>query len=170
MKEKFKAFVLLNTGIAKIKKVSGKLLKYKEIENIHELYGQYDIIIKMVVDNRIKAEEFLEKRIRHLPEIKGTETLVVSRTAKESGTGTTGLNEAEVYILFTIKYGKKTEVSKTLAKYEQVESLHELYGQYDIIAKLKAKTRRELEDFIQEKIRKIRDVEGTETLVVSDVP
>jgi len=170
MTEKFKAFVLINTDVTHIKKVSGKLLKYKEIENIHELYGQYDIILKLVTDNRIKAEEFIEDKVRHIKGIQGTETLVVAKTIKESGTATTGLNEAEAYILFMVKYGEKLDVSKLLGKHKEVESVHELYGQFDVIAKVKVKTQTELEDFIQKNIRQLKEVEGTETLIVSDVP
>lgn len=170
MSEKFKAFILINTDVTHTKKVSEKLLKAKEVENIHELYGQYDIILKIVVDNRIKAEDFLEQKIRHTQGIQGTETLVVAKTIKESGTATTGLNEAEAYILFLVKYGKKSDLSKQLQKHKEVETVHELYGQFDIIAKVKAKTNTELEDFIQKNIRTQKDVEGTETLIVSDVP
>ena len=170
MSEKFKAFILMNIGIAHIKKVSAKLLEFKELENIHELYGQYDVIVKLVTENRVKAEEFIEKEIRQNPAIGGTETLVVSETIKEGDNETTGLNEAEVYILFTVKYGKEEDVSQKLAGFDEVERVHILYGQYDLIAKIKCKTNRGLEDFIQKNIRSMKDVETTETLVVSDVP
>ncbi len=170
MSEKFKVFILINTDVAQIKKVSEKLLEYKEIENIHELYGQYDVLVKVVADNRVNAEEFMETKIRHIPGVTRSETLVVSETIKEGGNESTGLNDSVAYILFTVKYGKTREVSEKLAKRDEVERVHELYGQFDIIAKVKTKTNRELEDFLQKNIRQIEDVEGTETLVVSDVP
>lgn len=170
MSEKFKLFVLMNTDVTQIKKVSEKLLTYEEVENVHELYGQYDIIIRVVADNRVKAEEFLEKEIRHNPGVRRTETLVVSEAIKEGDEDTIGLNESEVYILITVKYGEKRKVSDKLAKRNEVGGVYEIYGQFDVIAKIKAKTNKELEDFIQKNIRSIEGVEGTETLVVSDVP
>lgn len=170
MSEEFKAFILINTEIADIKSVSAKLLEFKELENIHELYGQYDIIVKLVSDNRIKAEDFIEKNIRHMPGVNRNEILVVSETVKEGDNHTTGLNEAEVYVLFTVKYGKEIDVSNKLKNFTEVERIHKLYGQYDIIAKIKCKTNKELEDFIQKNIRSTQYVESTETLVVSDVP
>jgi len=77
---------------------------------------------------------------------------------------------ALVYILIVTKYGKKKQVSNKLLKFKEVEDIHELYGQYDIIAKISAPDMRRLEDFIQKNIRNIKEIEGTQTLVVSDIP
>lgn len=170
MKEKYEAFILITVEPNKVKKISQKLLGLKLIENIHELYGHYDIIIKVVAQHRDELDDFIDEKIRCMKGIRGEETLIVSEFIKEGGTETTGLNESEVYMLINAKYGKKKKVSKKLAKFTQVERVHELYGQYDIIIKIKELTRRKLEDFIQKNIRSIGDIEGTETLVVADVP
>jgi DNA-binding Lrp family transcriptional regulator len=77
---------------------------------------------------------------------------------------------AEVYILIITKYGVKKEVSEKLLNFKEIENIHELYGQYDIILKLKAETMEKLEDFIQNNIRTIPEIDSTETLVISDVP
>jgi len=77
---------------------------------------------------------------------------------------------ALVYILIITKYGKKKEVSNKLLKFKEIEDLHELYGQYDIIIKVSAPDMRKLEDFIQNNIRTIKDIQATQTLVVSDIP
>jgi len=79
-------------------------------------------------------------------------------------------NDAEAYMLILTMYGKKKDVANRLIKFKQVENVHELYGQYDIIAKIRASSLRELEDFIQQNIRAMKDIERTETLIVSDVP
>jgi DNA-binding Lrp family transcriptional regulator len=77
---------------------------------------------------------------------------------------------ALVYILIITKYGKKKEVASRLLKFKEIDDVHELYGQYDIIIKVSAPDMRKLEDFIQNNIRTIKDIEGTQTLVVSDIP
>jgi len=77
---------------------------------------------------------------------------------------------AEVYLLIVAKDGKKEVVSNELLKFKEIENIHELYGQYDIIIKIKAEDMTKLEEFIQKNIRSIKEIEGTETLVVSDVP
>jgi len=77
---------------------------------------------------------------------------------------------ALVYILIITKYGKKKAVANKLLRFKEIEDIHELYGQYDIIIKISAPDLRKLEDFIQNNIRTMKDIEGTETLVVSDIP
>ena len=78
--------------------------------------------------------------------------------------------DTEAYILIVTKFGKTKEVANKLIDLEFVEDVRELYGQYDIIIKLRASDFKKLEDMIAENIRVIDDIERTETLVVSDVP
>ncbi len=77
---------------------------------------------------------------------------------------------AVVYMLIITRYGKKKNVSNHLLKFDEIENLHELYGRWDIIAKIKAKDMAALEGFIQKNIRTMPDIHGTETLVISDIP
>jgi DNA-binding Lrp family transcriptional regulator len=73
------------------------------------------------------------------------------------------------YMLITTKYGKEREVSEELMKHKEVEDVHILYGQFDIILKIKAKDMAEVEKFILDKVRGNKDIESTETLIASDV-
>ncbi len=72
------AYILIVTRYGQIKKVSNRLLKIPEVENVHELYGQYDIIIKVKLKNISDLETFTEKHLRHAEGIDRTETLIVS--------------------------------------------------------------------------------------------
>ena len=72
--------------------------------------------------------------------------------------------------LIVTTYGKKKLVSNKLLRFKEIEDVHELYGEYDIIIKVSALDMKRLEDFIQKKIRSIKEIEGTQTLVVSDIP
>jgi len=76
-------YMLIVTKYGTKKGVSTRLLRHSEIENIHELYGQYDLIVKIRAGDIKKLEEFIEKNIRVMPEIQRTETLVVSDIPKE---------------------------------------------------------------------------------------
>lgn len=78
MKSKYEAFILISTDPARIKKTSQYLLSLNILENIHELYGQYDIIVKAVAKKRADIDDFAEEKIRRLKGIRGTETLIVS--------------------------------------------------------------------------------------------
>lgn len=170
MKDKYEAFILITIDPARIKKISEYLLSLDLLENVHELFGQYDILVKVVAKHRAELDDFIDEKIRAVRGIRATETLMVSEAVKEGGTQTTGLNESEVYMLINTKYGKKRVISKKLAKFRQIERVHELYGQFDILIKIKETTNRKLEDFIQKNIRSISDIQNTETLVVADVP
>jgi len=76
----------------------------------------------------------------------------------------------EVFMMISTEPSKIRGLSKKLMKYSEVSDLHELYGEWDIILKIKSKTPQEVEDFIREKIRIIPEIKGTRTLVVSDIP
>lgn len=76
---------------------------------------------------------------------------------------------ALVYILILTKQAKIKQVAQRLMKFDEVKEVHELYGQYDVIAQAEGKQMKDIEDFIQKKIRTDKDIEGTETLVASDI-
>ncbi|MBW3020929.1 Lrp/AsnC ligand binding domain-containing protein, partial [Candidatus Woesearchaeota archaeon] len=52
---------------------------------------------------------------------------------------------------------------------KQVTEVHELYGQWEIILKIETAEMADLQDFINNVIRADKDIQGTETLIVSDV-
>ncbi|RLE45061.1 Lrp/AsnC family transcriptional regulator, partial [Candidatus Woesearchaeota archaeon] len=54
-------------------------------------------------------------------------------------------------------------------RFKEVKEIHTLYGEFDIIIKIEAPNMAKLQDFIANKIRPIRDITSTETLIASDV-
>lgn len=75
---------------------------------------------------------------------------------------------AAAYMLITTAHGKIDEVSERLMKFKEIDDIHQIYGPWDIIVKIKTKTMADLRDFL-EKVRQVKDVTGTETLIASDV-
>ena len=75
---------------------------------------------------------------------------------------------ALAYMLATVARGRIDAVSQRLMKLKEVENTHQLYGQWDIIIKIRTKTMADLRDFV-EKVRKLDGITGTETLLASDV-
>ncbi len=73
------------------------------------------------------------------------------------------------YVLITVRHGTNEEVAEELMKLEEVKELHILYGQYDIITKVEIKEIKELDTFIFKNVKAVSGVEGTETLISSDV-
>lgn len=73
------------------------------------------------------------------------------------------------YMLLVVKYGHKKKVSKQLLEFNEIDNVHELFGQYDLILKIRHSSLKEIENFVEQNIRSIPEIERTETLVVSDV-
>lgn len=80
--EKAQVYMLIVTRYGKTRDVSEQLLELDKIENVHELYGQYDIIINIKGDSIREIEDFIMKNIRTINDIERTETLVVSDVPK----------------------------------------------------------------------------------------
>lgn len=75
---KYQVFVLIDTNMKDLRKISSALLKCPEVDNIHELYGEYDIIVKIKGNSPQEVEEFMREKIRAMPEVINTKTLVIS--------------------------------------------------------------------------------------------
>ncbi len=71
------------------------------------------------------------------------------------------------YVLVISDVGAEKKVVEELVDFEFVEEAEVLYGEYDIIAKVKADDVSKLSEFILEKIRAIQGVRRTSTLIVA---
>lgn len=71
------------------------------------------------------------------------------------------------YILITSKSGAEKNVAEALMLQDGIEEADVLYGEYDIIAKVKVEDVSQLSDFIMEKVRSIDGVQRTSTLIVA---
>ncbi|MBU0666268.1 MAG: Lrp/AsnC ligand binding domain-containing protein [Nanoarchaeota archaeon] len=71
------AYMLIRAKHGKLKIVSSKLKEYPEIEEIHEVYGRFDIIAKIFVEDEISLKQFIQNKIFIVEGIHDTETLLV---------------------------------------------------------------------------------------------
>ncbi len=69
--------MLIKTMHGKLKIVSSKLRTFEEVEKIHEVYGRYDIIAKIVVEDRTEMKKFIQNKLLILEGISSTESLIV---------------------------------------------------------------------------------------------
>ena len=76
---------------------------------------------------------------------------------------------ALAYMLIQTAHGKVQNVAEKLLKLKEVKEIHTLYGEFDIIAKIETQNMAKLQDFVANKIRPIKDIVSTETLIASDV-
>lgn len=74
------AFVLITTNPQKEKDVYNSLIEKKqednEIEYVQPLFGEYDMIVKVNVKNFDALGKFVVDKVRSIPDIEDTKTLL----------------------------------------------------------------------------------------------
>ncbi len=70
------AFILATTKTGKEKEVVERLMKIDEIKEAYNVYGDYDVLIKAETRDLDNLNEFLMKKIREIPEIAMTTTMI----------------------------------------------------------------------------------------------
>lgn len=69
------------------------------------------------------------------------------------------------YVLIIAKSGAEKSVVTELKAYKEIVDAEILYGEYDILAKIKVKEIADLNEFLLSKVRRIDGVEKTSTLI-----
>ncbi len=72
----------------------------------------------------------------------------------------------KAYILLNVEGGSEDEVLNQIKNIGGVEQAYVSYGVYDLILKVKADTMQELRDVVTHKIRQIKQVQSTLTLLI----
>jgi DNA-binding Lrp family transcriptional regulator len=74
----------------------------------------------------------------------------------------------QAYILLTVEGGTEDNVLSKIKNISGVEQAYVSYGVYDLIIKVNADTMQELKDVVTHKIRQIKQVNSTLTLLLLD--
>ena len=69
------------------------------------------------------------------------------------------------YVLFNVESGSEDSVLRQLKSLGNVEESYISYGVYDLVIRIKADTLEELKDMVTHKIRTIKQVRSTLTLI-----
>ncbi len=72
------------------------------------------------------------------------------------------------YVLFNVESGSEDAVLKHLKSLNNVEEAYVSYGVYDLVVRIKADTMEELKDAVTHKIRTIKQVRSTLTLIMME--
>jgi DNA-binding Lrp family transcriptional regulator len=72
----------------------------------------------------------------------------------------------QAYILLNVEGGNEDNVLKQVRNIAGVEQAYVSYGVYDLVVKVKADTMQELKDVVTHKIRQIKSVQSTLTLLM----
>lgn len=83
-------YLLVIAKFGKGRIVANQLVKFPQIKAVHEVFGRFDIIIKIVGKNIEEIEKFIQNKIRIMENIDSAESLVVSNA-------NTGRDEEDEY-------------------------------------------------------------------------
>jgi len=76
------AYVLVTMQSGSEEEVLEKISSFKEVLAVDLVYGEYDAIVKVQVDELPDLEEFLSRKLRTLPNIFLTTTMIVAKRYK----------------------------------------------------------------------------------------
>lgn len=72
------AYVLITVATGSEKNVSKLFSQMREIIEVSEVYGEYDIIIKVQVAELPELDAFLTDKVRAISEVKLTSTMIIA--------------------------------------------------------------------------------------------
>lgn len=71
------AYIALKAKIGKLKLVTAALNSLEEVAEFHEVYGRFDIIALVEVEDLQELKSFIQNKIMIISGLSGCETLVV---------------------------------------------------------------------------------------------
>ena len=74
------AYVLVTLNPGTEKDILKKIAFFEEVTRVSMMYGEYDAIIKVHTDDLDQLNQFLTDKLRVLPDIFQTATLIIAKT------------------------------------------------------------------------------------------
>jgi len=75
-----KAIVLINTDIGAEEEVLNQLSNLEGVKEAYIVYGVYDIVAKVEAETTEKLKEIVTSRIRKIPKVRSTLTMIIVET------------------------------------------------------------------------------------------
>ncbi len=72
----------------------------------------------------------------------------------------------KAFVLINTDMGSEDEVSRALMEIEEVKEVYGVYGVYDLVVRVEAESMKLLKDAIGSKIRRLKNVRSTLTMIV----
>ncbi|MGD0072224.1 MAG: Lrp/AsnC ligand binding domain-containing protein [Candidatus Bathyarchaeia archaeon] len=76
------AYVLFKVASGTERDVSQKLIEFDEVIQADIVFGEYDVIARVATDGLDKLEEFVSQKVRTVPNVLVTSTMIISREYK----------------------------------------------------------------------------------------
>lgn len=181
-KKSFTAFLLIQSELGKVYQVFDKLQQSEEIEEIAVIFGEWDIIIRLAVDDIASLNSFLTNRnsIAKLREVRKSRTYIAinpndssicwSEPDRHQGIDCQADDDTVAYIFVETKGDGANLIRKTLRDNKEVISAVSVYGEANIVAKVAVKKGlKRLNDFIDQTFINHHVVLRTNTFPVLDL-
>jgi DNA-binding Lrp family transcriptional regulator len=76
------AYVLFKVGSGTEREVSKKLIEFGEVVQADIIFGEYDVVAKVATQDLSALEEFVSEKVRNVPNVLVTSTMIISREYK----------------------------------------------------------------------------------------
>ncbi len=73
------AYIMLNVKTGSEDEICKELVKYEEVQGASTVYGQYDAIIKVSVNDMKQLDNFIMTKLRGISNILLTATMLISK-------------------------------------------------------------------------------------------
>ncbi len=77
-----KAYVLMKVNSGAERDVCKMISELDQVLDVSIIYGEFDVVAKVLVDNLELLEAFLSENVRNIPSIMLTSTMIVAREYK----------------------------------------------------------------------------------------
>jgi DNA-binding Lrp family transcriptional regulator len=76
------AYVLFKVSSGTEREVCQKLIEFGEVVQADIIFGEYDVVAKIATQDLGKLEEFVSLKVRNVPNVLVTSTMIISREYK----------------------------------------------------------------------------------------
>ena len=76
------AYVLFKVSSGTEREVCQKLIEFGEVVQADIIFGEYDVIAKVATQDLDKLEDFMSQKVRTVPNVFVTSTMIISREYK----------------------------------------------------------------------------------------
>ena len=166
-----KAYVLFSCESGSDNYIVSNLKTIETVREAHGTLGTYDVIAKMESDSEDKLKEIITKKIRRIPKIRATLTLMAYEKNILFGKGLSPDEKealdrysSQAYIAIHCNKTHENEVLLDLGEIPEVVEGDIILGSFDIMCKVSAPTYNDISDVVTKRIRKIQNVKSTTTL------
>lgn len=169
-----KAYVLVTCESGSEDYVLSSLKSIDSVKLATGVFGTYDILSKLEANSEDALRDIITKKIRKLPRIRATYTLIADGkntiSKKIEGKDILDTYMSQAYILLDCEKGKEVDTMQNLGKIAEVLDGDVLFTS-QVICNVVAPTYNEISDVVTKKIRKLAGIKGTTTLnVISHKP